>query len=320
MKKVLVTGASGMAGSHLTELLVTDGYQVTALVRHRSCLANLALVRDQVTIRRNDVLEYDALADLIREEKFYAVFHLAGQSFVPASWDSPVRTMEVNVIGTMNLLEAVRRYSPSTRVHVACSSEQYGFAYEHELPIKESNPFRPMSPYAVSKIAEEHLALQYARNYDLTTIVTRAFNQEGPRRWFVSGPSNFAKQIAEMERKTQAPVLYVGNLASIRDYLDVRDAVQAYVKALELGPYNDPVNVCSGKGVSLQDIVDQLAQLTPVRFEIKVDRNRVREPRKEVPRLIGDCSKFQLHTNWKPVYSLDVTLRDMLDYWRTFTA
>ena len=226
--RVVVTGASGMAGSHLADHLLADGHQVHIVLRPRSRLANVQHLLARTEAHTLDLRSALAVEALVRDGQFDWIFHLAAMSSVPLSWRLPDETIASNVGGTLNLLEAVRQWSPHSVVHVACSSEQYGRVDACDLPIRESQPFRPLSPYAVSKIAQEYLGLQYAASYGLRVCVTRAFNHEGPRRWETSAPAGFAQQVAEIEAGLRPPVLRVGNLDAVRDYLDVRDVVRAY--------------------------------------------------------------------------------------------
>ncbi|MCK4337388.1 MAG: GDP-mannose 4,6-dehydratase, partial [Candidatus Aminicenantes bacterium] len=242
------------------------------------------------------------------------IFHLAAQSFVPTSWVCPAETFAINAVGEINLFEAVLNLKLSPRIQIAGSSEEYGFVNPDEVPMKESNPLRPLSPYAVSKVAQDLLAYQYFKSYGLETVRTRGFNHTGPRRGDVFICSNFAKQIVEIEKGVRKPVIYVGNLEAQRDFTDVRDMVKAYWLSLEKGESGDVYNIGSGKTYRMQEILDILLSLSKASVTVEVDPKRLRPS--DVPILLSDSSKFRSLTGWKPEIPLEKTLQDLLDHWR----
>jgi GDP-4-dehydro-6-deoxy-D-mannose reductase len=239
---------------------------------------------------------------------------LAAQSYVVSSWQSPVNTLEVNIIGSANLFEAVRKAKLDVPIQIACSSEEYGMVYPDEVPIKETNPLRPLSPYAVSKIAMDYLGYQYYKSYNQRIIRTRGFNHTGPRRGDVFAESTFAKQIAEIEKGNREPVVFVGNLEAKRDYTDVRDMVRGYYLAVLKGKPGDVYNICSGKAWEIGDVLKYLISLAKVKVQVKTDPKRIRPS--DVPILLGDNSKFVKQTGWQPEIPLKKTLTDLLNYWR----
>ena len=319
--RVLITGGTGMAGSHLADLLLSNGHEVAITARPRSRMANIAHLFGQVAIHIVDVRSAGAVDALIRQGEYDWIFHLAAQSSVPISWAMPDDTLQTNVVGTSNVLEAVRRWSPHTVVHVAGSSEEYGRVHSHEVPIREVQPFRPLSPYAVSKIAQEHLAFQYAASYGLCTCVTRAFNHEGPRRWETSAPVSFASQIADIEAGAFPPVIRVGNLDAVRDYLDVRDVVRAYVLVVQQRIVQ-PVNICCGHGWTIGEVLKLLLSLSKVQITVETDASRLRPS--DVPILIGDGSLLRGLADWRPEIpfeqTLEVILRERRDVRRSRAA
>jgi len=199
-------------------------------------------------------------------------------------------------------------------VQIAGSSEEYGMVYPDELPIRETNPLRPLSPYSVSKVAEDRLGYQYHMSYGLKTVITRAFNHTGPRRGDVFATSNFAKQVTEIEKGLKEPVMYVGNLNATRDFSDVRDIVKAYWLAATKCEYGEVYNICSEKTRTIQSILDLLLTMTDKNIEIKQDTSRMRPSDVEV--LHGDCSKFREKTGWRPEIPFEKTMSDLLNYWR----
>src|SRR3989344_5672532 len=197
--RALITGITGFVGSHLAEYLLSKNIEVCGAVRWRSNKENINHIEDKIKLIETDIKDPYSVERLVKESKPDCIFHLAAQSFVPASIHAPQETLTTNIIGTVNVLEAVRRFNKNIKIQIAGSSEEYGLVYPDEVPIKETSPLRPMSPYAVSKVAEDLLGFQYFKTYGLHTIITRAFNHTGPRRGEVFVTSNLAKQIAEIE-------------------------------------------------------------------------------------------------------------------------
>ena len=186
--------------------------------------------------------------------------------------------------------------------------------FPDEVPIKETNSLRPLSPYAVSKVTQDLLGYQYWMSWKVDSVRTRGFNHEGPRRGPVFVASDFAKQIADAEKGRRPPVLSVGNLEAKRDFTDVRDMVKGYWQALEKGAPGEVYNLCSGKAWSIRQVLDLLLGMSKTKFEVRPDPARLRPS--DVPILMGDGSKFEKATGWKPTIPFEQTLRDMLDYWR----
>ncbi len=314
MKKALITGITGFVGSHLSELLIGKGFEVHGLYRWRSRTANIDHIKENLNLIYADITDYHSVESAIGSIKPDYIFHLAAQSFVPVSWTAPSNTVNTNIIGQLNLLEAVRKLNLDTKIQIAGSSEEYGIVKEDETPIKETNPLRPSSPYAVSKICQEMLGYQYFVSYGMKIILTRGFNHTGPRRGDVFVTSSFAKQVAEIENGKRKPILHVGNLTAIRDFTDVRDMVKGYLLAIEKCKLGEPYNIATGKGYRIQEVVDLLLAMTKKKIEIKQDQSRMRPS--DVPILIGDYTKFKNQTGWEPAISFEKTLEDTLDYWR----
>lgn len=313
--RVLITGVTGFVGSHLVEyLLQHDKVEIWGTIRWRSKTDNIDHIRDRIKLCECDLRDLSSMRSLLEESVPDYIVHLAAQSFVPTSWHTPSETLTTNVNGTLNIFEAVRSLGMHPRIHVAGSSEEYGMVSAEELPIKETNPLRPLSPYAVSKVATDLLGYQYFMSYQLDIIRTRAFNHTGPRRGDVFAESNFAKQISEVEAGLRSPVIKVGNLDTVRDFTDVRDMVKAYWMALRHGKAGEVYNICSETGVSIRQVLDTLLELGTTKVTIESDPMRLRPS--DVPRLIGNCSIFRDATGWRPQIPLHQTLADLLDYWR----
>jgi GDP-4-dehydro-6-deoxy-D-mannose reductase len=265
-----------------------------------------------------DLSDPSSIRRLIAAVRPQRIFHLAAQSFVPSSWDAPAQTMELNVIGQIHLFEAIREAGLDPLVHVAGSSEEYGLVYPDEVPMKETNPLRPLSPYAVSKVAQELLAWQYHRSYGLRAVVTRGFNHTGPRRGENFVTSSFALQIAQIERGIRPPVIEVGDLESKRDWTDVRDTVRGYWLALERGLPGEVYNVGSGSSRTAGEMLNILLELANRKVEIRVDPSRLRPS--DVKILWADYSKFANQTGWHPEIPFEKTLSDLLAFWRKRVA
>jgi GDP-4-dehydro-6-deoxy-D-mannose reductase len=314
MKKALITGISGFVGSHLAELLLSKGFEVYGLCRPRSKMEYIESIQSKLHLEDADILDSHSLYGTISRIQPDYIFHLAAQSFVPTSWVSPSVTLEVNIIGSANLFEAIRQAKINTSIQIACSSEEYGLVHPDEIPIKETNPLRPQSPYGVSKVAMDYLGYQYFCSYGMRIIRTRGFNHTGPRRGETFVTSNFAKQIAMIEKGKQDPVIHVGNLEAQRDWTDVRDMVKAYLVAVEKCDAGDVYNISSGKGIVIKDMLDMLLAMSKVQVKVVQDSGRMRPS--EVPILIGDNSKFVAKTGWKPEIPFKKTMEDLLNYWR----
>ncbi|MFA5890623.1 MAG: GDP-mannose 4,6-dehydratase [Actinomycetota bacterium] len=313
--RVLITGVTGFVGSHLAEYCLDLGHEVAGTHRWRSRDENLQIVKGRVHLFDADLRDGTAARKAIADFRPDRIFHLAAQSYVATSWSSPAETLSTNVLCQVNLLEAIRQVGlEDCRIQLAGSSEEYGMVFPDELPIKETNPLRPLSPYAVSKVAQDMMGYQYHQSYGTHIVRTRAFNHEGPRRGEVFVTSNFAKQIAEVEADKREPVIYVGNLDAYRDYTDVRDVVKAYWLALEKCIPGEVYNIGSGKAWRIGDVLDALLGFSSAKVEVKQDPERMRPS--DVPVLHADVTRFTEATGWKPVIPFETTLRDTLDYWR----
>ncbi|MEA3431915.1 MAG: GDP-mannose 4,6-dehydratase [candidate division WOR-3 bacterium] len=315
MTRVLITGITGFAGSHLADyLLEKKDLKVYGIKRWRSRTENIEHFIDKVEFCECDLRDASSVRDVIEEVKPDMIFHLAAQSFVPTSWNAPTESLETNIMGELNLFEAVRRTGIDSLIQVAVSSEEYGAVKENEVPIKETNPLRPLSPYGVSKVGQDMLAYQYFKSYGMKIVRTRGFNHTGPRRPAVFVCSDFAKQIIDIEKGIKRPVIEVGNLEAVRDFTDVRDMVRGYWFALTKGTPGEVYNICSGVGRTIGEILSMLISLAGVKVDVKVDERRLRPS--DILCLIGDSTKFKTATGWQPKIAFEKTLQDLLDFWR----
>jgi GDP-4-dehydro-6-deoxy-D-mannose reductase len=224
--------------------------------------------------------------------------------------------MQTNVIGQINLFEAIREVCPDCRIQICGSSEEYGLVHPDEIPVKEENPLRPLSPYACSKVAQDTLGYQYTKSYGMKIIRTRAFNHSGARRHEGFAEASFSMQIAQIEKGLRDPIIHHGNLESIRDMTNVKDIVQAYWMSLDgLCEWGEVYNICSGNDPRIQDILDHLLSLSECEISTQTESDRMRPS--DVPVLIGDVSRFREATGWSPTYTWQQTIAECLDYWRT---
>jgi len=318
--KILITGVTGFVGSHLAEYCLSLDQQVEVIgtCRWRSRRENIEHLEDAINLYECDLRDASSVKTLLADIQPERIFHLAAQSYVPSSWNSPGETITTNVIGQLNIFEAMRETNSTASIQIAGSSEEYGLVHPEEAPITEENPLRPLSPYAVSKVAQDMLAYQYFQSYGLKVVRTRAFNHTGPRRGDVFVTSNFAKQIAEIEAGQRPPVIHVGDLNPKRDFTDVRDIVRAYWLSLEHCSLGEVYNVASGKAYRIKEVLKILLDNSEQDIEVVEDPERLRPS--DVPLLLGDNSRFCKATGWIPEIPFEQTAKDLLDYWRERTC
>ena len=324
--KVLITGISGFVGSHLAEYLVDEkNCEVFGLVRHRSNLENLKNLKGKISLIEGNIVDSHSVDRMMKEVSFDKVFHLAGQCCVPYSWLVPQETFNVNVNGTINILEAVKKYASTAIVLIVGTSEEYGLVKEDEIPIKETNQLRPVSPYGVSKVAEDLLGWQYFKSFGLRTVRSRAFNHEGPRRGKEFVISQFIQQALNV-KSGKSNEIKVGNLEAVRDFTNVKDIVRAYWLATEKCEYGEVYNICSGIGWRIRDVLDMVIRFIfglsiegyLEKYVLTVDMERVRPS--DVPIAIGDCSKFIEKTGWEREYGLPCAIEDMIEYFESINV
>jgi len=312
-KTVLVTGIDGFAGSHLSDLLIRRRHDVHGTIRHPQPDARAELA-STVTTHHVDLLNRPQVDALVRAIKPQWVFHLAARSSPAASWQDPAGTIATNAGLEANLLAAVVQLDPMPRVVVVGSSDEYGRPPGRARRLKEATPLQPVTPYGVSKVTQDLLALQYHLSHGLPAIRLRPFNHAGPRQAPDFAIASFAQQIARIELGAQPPILKVGNLETRRDYTDVRDIARAYVLAAENGKAGEVYNIGSGTAPRLRDLLTRLLTMTRTRITLQVDAGRTHAVEADV--YLCDSLRFRRLTGWQPQISLDRTLRDTLEYWR----
>jgi GDP-4-dehydro-6-deoxy-D-mannose reductase len=315
MEKILITGINGFAGSHLADFLLEncENIKIYGTIRIRSDLSNINHIKNYLNLIECNILDSHNVEQVIKKIKPDKIFHFAAQSFVPTSWKSPSDTLSTNILGQSNLLESIRNSSKDSKILIAGSSEEYGHVLPEEIPVAETQPLRPLSPYAVSKVTQDMMAYQYHKSYGLHIIRTRSFNHSGPRRPDFYVDSNFAKQIVEIKLGTKKNLLKHGNLNAIRDFTHVKDIVKGYWMAINNCAAGDVYNICSGKGQKIEKILNNLIKISE--FDIKTCTDSERMRPSDVPVLVGDCTKFKTLTNWEPEFTINDILEDTYNYW-----
>jgi GDP-4-dehydro-6-deoxy-D-mannose reductase len=319
MKTVLVTGATGFCGSYLVELLLSKDFQVIGTKRIRSNTANIKHINNEnfIMVDGIDICDISSILELLLKYKPSIIFHLAAQSYVHQSWKASTSTVDVNVNGTYNLLNAIRyaNYSEYPKIVLAGSSEEYGFSKEADCLMEES-PCVPVSPYGVSKLAATMAGVQNFHSYKIPTLMSRAFNHTGARRDSMFLISNFAKQIVEMELNLREPILRHGNLQSVIDYTNVKDVCQAYLSLANMGHVGEIYNISSGEQFSGNDLLMLLKGATNINFETQIDNDRIRPI--DIPVIHNVSSKFFSHTLWEPKIHINQTINSIMEYWREY--
>lgn len=316
MKKVLITGITGFAGSHLaSHLLSKKEYAVSGTYLLEDSLKTIGTIKDKIRTVRIDLSNQSHVLKLIGEFKPDLVFHLAALTAPGDSFTNPVKTVNNNISLEINLLEAIKTNNfLATKILIVSSAEIYGLVKKEDLPIDEETPFMPTNPYAVSKLAQDFLGLQYFLSHNLKIVRVRPFNHIGPKQSpsFVVGA--WASQIAKIEKGKSKPVLMVGNLEARRDFTDVRDMVEAYLLAIEKGEFGEVYNIGSGTSYKISNVLKILLSKSKIKVLVKEDESLLRPS--DNPHLICDPSKFKRLTRWTPKIPLEKTLEDTLDYWR----
>lgn len=307
--RALITGGCGFAGLHLYDLLTSEDWVVTLLDARKPDGVKIPNGR----YREVDVRSKDALKKALEEFRPHVVYHLAGISYVPAAEQDKARALEVNLVGGLNLFEALRQSAPEARVVVISSSEVFGRVRPEDTPLNEESKVRPATFYAFTKAALESAAF-HAASIGLKVVVLRPFNHIGPRQSEIFVSSAFARQVAEAESGKRPPMIQVGNLEAVRDFTDVDDMVHAYLLAGCRKLTHDLYNLCSGRGVKIRELLDILLDLSRIKIRVEVDPARMRPS--DVPVLIGDNRRFSQETGWQPKFPLQDSLKRILEYWR----
>ncbi|HSG99831.1 MAG TPA: GDP-mannose 4,6-dehydratase [candidate division Zixibacteria bacterium] len=317
-KRVLVTGAGGFAGSHLVDLLVNEGHEVIGTLSPQDGVENLKRHGRRITRRRCDITNSQAVSRLLKDIRPHWVFHLAAFASVGRSFGAERLTYEVNLLGSLNVLEAAAATKHLERLIVIGSADSYGTFSPRTKLLRESQPFNPISPYGISKAALERMARQHAAQRGAPVVIARPFNHTGPRQSDTFALPSFCRQIAEIELGRAPDILQVGDLTVRRDMSDVRDIVRGYVACAERGKIGEAYHLCSERAVSLRRMLDILLKSATRRIRVKVDQSRLRAA--DIPVLRGSAARARRELGYRPRYTLAQTLADSLEYWRDRVA
>lgn len=309
-EKILVIGASGFVGGYLLRFLSADATLDVYATGYQKKNPDLPFVK----MLSLDILSAPDTEKLLRTVNPDTVILLAAQSSVALSFQYPELTMNVNVIGSLHVMEAIRNICPHATLLLTGSSEEYGAVTEEMMPIRETVRLEPKSPYAISKAASEQMAMLYARSYGLKFIMVRAFNHIGPGQSPQFVVSDFARQIARIERGLSEPKMYVGNLSACRDFTDVRDVVRGYRLLTQLGRPGEVYNIGAGKSICVRQVLDLLLEASNVPIEVIVDKAKYRPV--DIPDIRADISKIYADTKWNPQIPVETSILDTLNYWR----
>lgn len=312
MKRALVTGAGGFVGKYLVRLLNESGFEVYSTSRKVKSVSNY-----YYELSFKDEREVVQLLDRIKPDYIY---HLSGQSSVRDSWDNKAYTFESNILNTVHLLEGILKSSVKDTVKILSvgSSEEYGWVNNEELPIHEDTLLKPISPYGISKATISMLAVHYYKTYGMKIIHVRPFNHIGPGQKTGFVASDFAKRITDIEKGLLEPVLRVGNITTQRDFLDVRDIVDAYLAVMEKGSVGQVYNVCSGVPYGINEILQFFVREAFVPIEIKPDPSLMRPV--DFPVYMGSNEKIIRDTGWHPKIEMSDTLKNIMGYFRALNS
>lgn len=307
--KALIIGGAGFVGGYLINELLENNWEV-----HATCLENEKITENCRT-HILDIMDKDSIIKIFNNIFPDVVYHLAAQSSVAVSWKKPQLTAEINVIGSINVLEALKEADKKNiRLVMIGSGEEYGYIRPEACPLNENEPLHPGNIYAATKACQEMIGGIYARAYGLDIIMVRAFNHSGPKQSSTFVISDFCRQIAEIESSKRPPEICVGNLSAMRDFTDVRDVVRAYRLLADKGISGKIYNIGRGKAVSIQYILDTALSYAGTDIQVKTDPKRMRAS--DIPVIEPDVSQIFSHTGWKAGITVEQTIKDTLDYWR----
>lgn len=308
--KALVIGGGGFVGSYLVNHLADDLGMETAVTK----IEKEQLELNNAKIYNMDVMDKEQISGILNDFRPDYILHLAAQSSVAYSWKNPGLTIDINIKGSVNLLDAIRELDYKPRTLLIGSGEEYGHIKEDECPIVEDTVLRPGNIYAATKSCQNMIGAIYAKAYDLDIMMVRAFNHIGPNQAPMFVVADFCKQVADIEKGLHEPVMYVGNLSAKRDFTDVRDVVRAYGLLVQKGQRGETYNVGTGHALAIQEILDKIVGMSNQKIEVKVDPEKLRPV--DVPIIEPVIAKITECTGWVPEISIDQTLRETLDYWR----
>lgn len=310
--KVWITGAGGFMGQHMVNYLLEKNYEV--LATYYSPTTDIEKLNPKAKIKECDIRDKRKVFETVEKFSPDLIFHLAAQSFPTKSWENPWNTLETNVLGTVNVFEAVKKFVPDCKIMNACTSGEYGFVNEEEVPVKETHSLKPLHPYAISKLAQEALAYQYFKNFGIKSVSLRIFNTTGPMKKN-DVCADFTKRLIEIEKGINSEKkIRVGDLNKKRAITDVRDMIKGFNLALEKGNPGEVYNISGETVYEIKEIINKLRKLVNFEFETWTDDSLLRST--DEPIIYGDSSKLKEKTGWKQEIPLEKTLKDMLEFWR----
>lgn len=306
--KALVIGATGFVGSYLIEE-IKNSLLCNVIATN---LEREMIYQNNIILKKLDILDYNSVFSLINENKPEYIFHLAAQSSVSLAWKKPELTADININGSLNILEAVKNINYNPKILMIGSGEEYG--YIEKVPITEETPLKPGNIYAVTKACQNMISRVYCKAYDMKVIMVRSFNHIGPNQSSTFVISDFCKQVAEIEKGVKSPILKVGNLNAKRDFLDVRDVVRAYTKLIQFGKSGETYNVGRGQAVKISEVLNIILKNSNKEINVEIDKNKLRPL--DVPIIEPSIGKIYRATGWKPEIPLEESIKDILTYWR----
>ncbi|MBI2547511.1 MAG: GDP-mannose 4,6-dehydratase [Candidatus Aenigmarchaeota archaeon] len=317
-KRVLITGVTGFAGSWLAEKLleIAEDIKIFGLKRENSSLEKISHIKDRITLSNADMLDKTSLVGILKKLEPNIIFHLAAQASVVKGYEIPFGTFESNFVGTMNLVDSIRKSDINIeKMQFASSSNVYGKVKAEEIPIKETQELRPNEVYGVSKAAADHLCHSYATIYDIPIVVTRAFHHEGLRCSENVVGSQIAQQIAAIING-RLGLLKLGNIELVRDFSDVRDIVIGYLSSVENGKSAEAYNLCSGKGYKIKDLINNILTKFNIK-NVKIEKDPLKIRSDEAPVIVGDNTKARKELSWDPSTKFEDTLTELINYYKS---
>ncbi len=310
MKNLLITGAAGFVSGHFLEYLKENNLEYNILAT--DILEDFKADYKNFKYKKINLREREQLKEILADFKPDYILHLASISSVSQSWKQPVESFVNNTNIFLNIIESIRELELPTRILSIGSSEEYGNYPAEKMPLHEDYKLLPCNPYAVARVSQEMLSKLYADCYNVNIIMTRSFNHIGPKQREAFVVPSFVKQLIEIKNSGNTKPLVVGNIEIVRDFLDVRDVVDAYYKLLTQGKIGEVYNVCSGKGVKLKEIIEIVSDKLEICPKIEIDSSRVRPTDNMI--IVGDNSKLKSEFNWNPIFTLESSLNDIIDY------
>ncbi len=315
MKKILITGISGFAGSYLAHsLLNLKDVKVMGTFHSQKHQDLISDISQSLELYQLDLMDSQRVFEVVAKTSPNEIYHLAALASAAQSFEEPSLVITNNIVSQLNLFEAVRKVGLNPKIMIISSAEVYGIVGPKDLPIDENTPLKPASPYATSKIAQDYMGLQYHLSYNLNIIRARPFNHIGPGQSAQFATSAFAKKIAEIEKGKREPILTVGNLEAKRDFTNVKDMVKAYTLLMEKGRAGEVYNIGSGKSYKISEVLDILLSFSDAKIKVEVDKALLRPS--DNPELLCDNRKVTTLTGWKPQIPIEQSLKEILEYWR----